>query len=273
MRWTHIRHLLDIEAILSLRRMNRKKTKTHPKHALRQLAGMSVLFILFILIFYGTFYLLMPLHELPGLSTYAISMFLAIGFLQFLMMTYSAFFSENSSQRYITLPYTLHEIFLSKVLLIFFTVGVYFVPIHLLLFLVGYKAGIGFLLSLLYSLGLAIILVVTILLMALLVLSLIQVIPYFRKHSKLVASILFGIGSISSAIIILGMNYFINDNENSGAIADYTPLPYLDHFHSFMVQPTFDKLGMLGLYFILSLVGNNIYLVNGYCLNLDMLAR
>ncbi|MCB5952877.1 ABC transporter [Enterococcus sp. BWT-B8] len=163
-------------------------------------SGVAFLFI------YGTTMFMLDFSKLPGFFTYYVALFTILAFSQGISVIYNIFFESRDLPAYLPLPFSQGTIFLSKILVVTMTVSPFVFPMFIVFMMTGWRSGIFMPLTILLSLLLfLLILAIVFTFCSLIVFGLTRT-SFFKKHKKVVTSLLLGLSMTIAVIGIVWMN-------------------------------------------------------------------
>lgn len=227
----------------------RKKGRSGAKlirSILRQYVFSGALF----LFIYGLTMVAVDFNKLPGFFTYYVALFGMLGFSQGISAIYNVFFASQDLVHFLPLPFRQSEIFLTKIVVVFLAVGPFVLPLLLLFFLTGMRAGVFPLLVVIFSCLLFLIfLAILFSLCSFIVLGLTRT-SLFKKHKQIVLTLLLVISMLVTVVGILVINQQVSGDISSDRSVISAFLP----FYQAAARP-FSLKGLLCLLGLLLLAG------------------
>ncbi|MFD2308265.1 ABC transporter [Enterococcus termitis] len=183
----------------------RKKGKSG-KALTRSLINQYLLSGVLFLFIYGMSMFIIDFSTMPGLFTYYVALFGILAFSQGISVIYNVFFESQDLPAYLPLPFRQSTIFSAKILVVVLTVIPFVFPMFVVFLLTGWRSGIFPPVTLILSVILfTLIIAVTFSICCLIVFGLTRT-AFFKKHKKVVTSLLLGISMAIAIIGILAMN-------------------------------------------------------------------
>jgi ABC-2 type transport system permease protein len=183
----------------------RKKGKSG-KALTRSLINQYLLSGVLFLFIYGMSMFIIDFSTMPGLFTYYVALFGILAFSQGISVIYNVFFESQDLPAYLPLPFRQSTIFSAKILVVVLTVIPFVFPMFVVFLLTGWRSGIFLPVTLILSVILfTLIIAVTFSICCLIVFGLTRT-AFFKKHKKVVTSLLLGISMAIAIIGILAMN-------------------------------------------------------------------
>lgn len=198
----------------------RKKGKSG-KALTRSLLMQYMLTGVLFLAIYGITMIFTDFSQLPGFFTYYIALFSILAFSQGISVIYNVFFESQDLPAYLPLPFQQSTIFLSKILVVILTVVPFVLPLLIVFFMTGWRTQLFLPLVIVISLLLFLLLLTIIFsLCTLLVFGLTRT-TFFKKHKKIVTSLLL----ILSMVVALAGILLLNGQDSAmGSSLDRTPI-------------------------------------------------
>ena len=193
MRYKQIKELVIVDLLQANRQANNgNKKKAIDKDNLKiRIFLQNVLFLFIYGTFFGTMLLNVPLPEYPGMFTNALNFMALFIVLQMFQLIFNVFYPDTSLSEYLSLPFSMSELFISKLLTILLSTASFFVIPIVMITMLGAQAGH----HLLYVIPLAIILsaiiIGAIILIIFVAIHLLHQIPLFIKHKRTMSIVIY----------------------------------------------------------------------------------
>ncbi|WP_086315609.1 ABC-2 type transport system permease [Enterococcus sp. 7F3_DIV0205] len=214
------------------------------------LSGVLFLFI------YGMTMFFIDFSQMPGFFTYYVALFSILAFSQGISVIYNVFFESQDLPAYLPLPFQQSMIFTAKILVVTLTVTPFVFPMLIVFLLTGWRSGIFLPLMIILAILLFLLVLATVFAVCCLIVFGLTRTALFKKHKKLVTSLLLG---ISMAIAIVGI-IFMNGQSSSIETGqmDRNPISVLLPLFYIVSRPLtasglFSFVGLLGLFLVLML--------------------
>lgn len=202
----------------------RKKGKSG-KALTRSLIGQYLLSGVLFLFIYGLTMFIIDFSKMPGYFTYYVALFGILAFSQGISVIYNVFFESQDLAAYLPLPFRQRTIFSAKILVVALTVVPFVFPMFVVFLLTGWRSGIFIPLTLLLSIVLFILIIALVFSICCLIVFGLTRTAVFKKHKKIVTSLLLGISMAIAIIGILSMNAQSSSIETSQL--DRQPISFL----------------------------------------------
>jgi ABC-2 type transport system permease protein len=192
MRFNHVKALVEVDLLQSNRQINTDKRaeKMTKKNIYGRVAFQNILVILLFGLLFGYILFDLPIADYPGIFSETIGFVLILSLLQVYQLIYSLFYDDVNLQEHLSLPFTLGELFSSKIVTIFFSTFAYFITPFLLIAMLGIQTGHSWILSILIGLFSTFLIMSGVFLIIFLVLHLLHQWSFFRKYKKIFMVIL-----------------------------------------------------------------------------------
>lgn len=175
--------------------------------------AMAVVFSLM----YSWLFIQIPLPSFPGLYTNYLLMMSSFVLLQLFYQLFSVFFDTQELNQYLALPFSLVELFISKLISVVLSVVGMMVPVVILMVILGQQMGHSLFWVIPFAIGAAILLLATIISVEMIVFSLISRTQFFQRHRRIVGTGLY----LISVIVMVGMIMLGSQNDpTEGLIVD-----------------------------------------------------
>ena len=214
------------------------------------LQNVAVIFI-FVLLF-GTMLSNVPLVEFPGIFSQTIGFMILFSLLQIFQLIYNLFYDETDLSTYLSLPFTVSELFTSKIATIIITSFAYFISPLIFMVILGQQTGTSFAVSIPIGLISTVLIMLVTILGVFILLDLLNRWSFFRKNKKVFTIIIY--------VVLFGFifyNLYGNDIVESTpgmGILDQEINPLFVGFHEVFI-PGMQLKGWIkiGLWFIIGL--------------------
>lgn len=130
----HIKALVEVDLLQSSRQMSNSNqaNKLKKKNIYWRTFLQNVVILFVFVILYGSMIFNIPLANFPGVFTQAISFMVTFSILQLFQLIFTLFYDDTDLSTYLAMPFSIGELFTSKIATIIITSFAYF---FLLLFL------------------------------------------------------------------------------------------------------------------------------------------
>lgn len=224
----------------------RKSGKTGKKLT-RSLVNQYLLSGIVFIALYGVMLLSVNFKQMPGFFTYYVALFGIIAFSQGISVIYNIFFESQDLPGYLPLPFRQSEIFLAKIIVVTITIVPFTLPVFVVFLLAGMQAGVFIPLAILlafvlFGLFLAIIFSIC----SIIVFGLTRT-TFFKKHKKLVTTLLL---VFSMGIAIVGILLMNTQSTSEIVLTDRATIRLLMPFFYVVTAP----LATVGLSSLLGLI-------------------
>lgn len=198
-----------------------KSGKALTKALINQYLLSAVLF----LFIYGATMFVMDFSKMPGFFTYYVALFGILAFSQGISVIYNVFFESQDLPAYLPLPFRQSTIFTSKILVVVLTVIPFVFPMFVVFLLTGWRSGIFLPITIILSLLLFLLILTIVFAVCCLIVFGLTRTNFFKKHKKVVTSLLLGISMTVAIVGILMINGQSSYSETG--LADRTPIAIL----------------------------------------------
>lgn len=164
------------------------------------------------LFIYGFLMFTVDFSKFPGIFTHYVALFLLIAVSTGISAVYNVFFESQDLVAYLSLPFKMRDIFMSKIVVVAATIIPMMLPLLILFFLTGWQAGAWAPGAILLALvAFLFVLIVAMALCSLIVFGLART-AIFKKHKKLVTT---GLLLFSMLIMVVGILSINNQTNNA----------------------------------------------------------
>lgn len=193
MRFNHIKALVEADLLQSNRQMNtnNKARKIKKSSIYGRVAFQNIIVILLFVFLFGYVLFDLPISEYPGIFSETIGFVLILSMLQVYQLIYSLFYDDVNLSAHMSLPFSLSELFSSKIVTIFLSTFAYFMTPFILITMLGIQTGHSWILSILIGLFSTLLIMLGTIFSIFLGLHLLHQWPFFRKHKKTFMIILY----------------------------------------------------------------------------------
>lgn len=198
-----------------------KSGKALTKALINQYLLSAVLF----LFIYGATMFVMDFSKMPGFFTYYVALFGILAFSQGISVIYNVFFESQDLPAYLPLPFRQSTIFTSKILVVVLTVIPFVFPMFVVFLLTGWRSGIFLPITIILSLLLFLLILTIVFAVCCLIVFGLTRTNFFKKHKKVVTSLLLGISMTVAIVGILMINGQSSYSETG--LADRAPIAIL----------------------------------------------
>lgn len=193
MRFKHVKALVEADLLQSNRQVNTndkapkiKKSRIYGRVAFQN----AIVIILFVFLF-GYVLFDLPLANYPGIFSETMGLVLIMSMLQVYQLIYSLFYDNANLTAHLSLPFSLSELFSSKIVTILFSTFAYFITPLIFIGLLGIQTGHSWILSILIAIVSTALIMVGIILSIFLGLHLLHQWPFFKKHKRIFMILLY----------------------------------------------------------------------------------
>lgn len=179
----------------------RKKGKSG-KALTRSLINQYLLSGVLFLMIYGVTMFMIDFSQMPGFFTYYVALFAILAFSQGITVIYNVFFESQDLPAYLPLPFRQSMIFTAKILVVALTVVPFVFPMLVVFLLTGWRSGVLLPITIILAILLFLLVLAVIFAFCCLIVFGLTRTTFFKKHKKVVTSLLLG---ISMAIAIIGI--------------------------------------------------------------------
>lgn len=204
--------------------------------------------VLFVFI-YGATIIFSDFSKLPGMFTFYVALFVLLAFSQSISAIYNVFFAGKDLNSYLPLPFKQNEIFLSKILITTFNILPFTLPMLLVFFTTGWRAGMVIPLAVILAIVVYLLVIAIVLAVCSLIVFGLTKTKLFRKNQSLVMNILIGV----SMIVAIGGILLMNQSQASSSSIDRAVIPLFMPLFEMFKEPLslISGLSWLGLIVLL----------------------
>jgi len=235
MRFKRIKSLVEVDLLQTNRQMstNDRAQKMKKKNVYwRMLLQNGAVILLFIFLF-GALVSNVPLADFPGIFSETIGFMMIFSMLQIYQIVYSLFYDDANLSAHLSLPFSLRELFTSKIITIFLNTFAYFVSPFVLIVLLGQQTGHSLFFSIPVGLLSTLLIMMGTILGIFLALHLLHQWSFFRKYKRI-----FMIGIYILFFVIIFATIYGNDTAEvvpGAALADSEVNPLFVGFHEIFI--------------------------------------
>lgn len=257
MRFRSIKALIQIDLLQANRQLNTKDKadKLDKENIYRRILIQNVAVIGIFALLFGSILSNVPLAEFPGLFTQTMQFMVLFSLLQLFQIIYNLFFDERDLSVYLSLPFTVSELFVSKLLSVILSTFSYFMSPLILITILGTQTGYSIFPSLLIGILSGLLIMAVVILSIFVGLDLLHRFAFFNRHRRtailLIYIVLFGYIFIS---------LYGNNMDTTGAaygleVMDPKIRPLFSGFYEIFI-PEFQLLGWgkVGVWGLIGLV-------------------
>lgn len=253
MRFRSIKALIQIDLLQANRQLNTKDKadKLDKENIYRRILIQNVAVIGIFALLFGSMLSNVPLAEFPGLFTQTMQFMVLFSLLQLFQIIYNLFFDERDLSVYLSLPFTVSELFVSKLLSVILSTFSYFMSPLILITILGTQTGYSIFPSLLIGILSGLLIMAVVILSIFVGLDLLHRFAFFNRHRRtailLIYIVLFGYIFIS---------LYGNNMDTTGAaygleVMDPKIRPLFSGFYEIFIPefqlPGWGKVGVWGL--------------------------
>lgn len=253
MRFNHIKALVEVDLLQSNRQMNNnnRANKLQKKNIYWRtfLQNLVVLFVFILL--YGSMVFNVPLVDFPGIFTQAISFMVTFSILQLFQLIFTLFYDDTDLSTYLAMPFSLGELFTSKIITIILTSFAYFVSPFIFIVVLGQQTLTSLWITLPIGLLSMVLIMMTTVLGVFILLDLLNQWAFFRKHKKMFTIIIY--------LLLFGFIFYnaygnrMNNTELGMNVIDEEINPLFLGFHEiFIAGKQLNGWIKMGLWFLVS---------------------
>lgn len=238
MRWQQIKELVIVDLLQANRQSNQnsQSDKVNKANLWWRLLLQNGIFILIFVLFFGTVFFNVPLAEYPGLYTQSLSFMAIFLFFQLYQIIFNLFFDDANLSEYLSLPFSVGELFVSKVLTIVLNTAAFFILPFVLMILLGWQTGHSLFFVLPISLLSTLVFVLVMILIPFVLIYGLHQIPFYLRHKKIFTIVIY-------ILLFIGLFYFIYSTETTEyvdtALLDPTPTPLFLGFYEIFIRGSY----------------------------------
>ena len=254
MRLNHIKALIEVDLLQSNRQManNNRAEKLQKKNIYWRMLLQNVAVIFIFVLLFGTMLSNVPLVEFPGIFSQTIGFMILFSLLQIFQLIYNLFYDETDLSTYLSLPFTVSELFTSKIATIIITSFAYFISPLIFMVILGQQTDTSFAVSIPIGLISTVLIMLVTILGVFILLDLLNRWSFFRKNKKIFTIVIY--------VVLFGFifyNLYGNDIVETApgmGILDQEINPLFVGFHEVFI-PGMQLKGWIkiGLWFIIGL--------------------
>lgn len=142
-RFKQVKELVTVDLLQTNRQSNNggRMSKVDKSNLKSRILLQNVLFLFIYGTFFGTMIFNVPLPEFPGLFTNSMGFMALFILLQVFQLIFNLFYDNANLSEYLSLPFSLGELFLSKIVTILINMLSFFVIPIILFSMLGWQAG------------------------------------------------------------------------------------------------------------------------------------
>lgn len=193
MRLNHIKALIEVDLLQSNRQLanNNRAEKLQKKNIYWRMLLQNVAVIFIFVLLFGTMLSNVPLVEFPGIFSQTIGFMILFSLLQIFQLIYNLFYDETDLSTYLSLPFTVSELFTSKIATIIITSFAYFISPLIFMVILGQQTGTSFVVSIPIGLISTVLIMLVTILGVFILLDLLNRWSFFRKNKKIFTIIIY----------------------------------------------------------------------------------
>lgn len=193
MRLNHIKALIEVDLLQSNRQLanNNRAEKLQKKNIYWRMLLQNVAVIFIFVLLFGTMLSNVPLVEFPGIFSQTIGFMILFSLLQIFQLIYNLFYDETDLSTYLSLPFTVSELFTSKIATIIITSFAYFISPLIFMVILGQQTGTSFAVSIPIGLISTVLIMLVTILGVFILLDLLNRWSFFRKNKKIFTIIIY----------------------------------------------------------------------------------
>ena len=192
-RFKQVKELITVDLLQTNRQSNNNgRGKTIDKDNLKwRIFLQNVLFLFIDGSFFGTMIFNVPLPEFPGLFTNSLGFMALFILLQVFQLIFNLFYDNANLSEYLSLPFSLGELFLSKIATILINTLSFFVIPIVLFSMLGWQAGHNLFLVVPIAIVLSVIILAALILVPFVFIHLLHQSSFYRRHKKVFTIIIY----------------------------------------------------------------------------------
>src|SRR5690625_4996019 len=186
MRLNHIKTLVEVDLLQANRQMNNsnRANKLEKKNIYWRVLLQNILIVVLFILLFGSMLANVPLANFPGIFSQTINFMVLFSVLQIFQFIYNLFYDDANLSTYLALPFTVSELFSSKIITIILSTFAYFVSPLIYIVILGRQTNHSFILSLFIGLLSAILIMMVTILTVFIALHILHQFAFFRKYKK-----------------------------------------------------------------------------------------
>lgn len=181
---------------------------------------------------YSWLFVRIPLPSFPGLYTHYFLMMGSFVLLQLFYQLFSVFFDSQELNQYLALPFSLMELFLSKIFSIVLSVVGMMVPIMVLVMILGHQTGHSLLWVIPVGILIGLFLLGLIIALEMIIFAALAQTKFFQRHRRVVGAGLYFMSVVVMVLIVLKNSAF---EPVSGAIPDRQVITIFRPFYDLFI--------------------------------------
>ncbi|SHF01425.1 ABC-2 type transport system permease protein [Atopostipes suicloacalis DSM 15692] len=232
----HIKALVEVDLLQSNRQMSNSNqaNKLKKKNIYWRTFLQNVVILFVFVILYGSMIFNIPLANFPGVFTQAISFMVTFSILQLFQLIFTLFYDDTDLSTYLAMPFSIGELFTSKIATVIITSFAYFVSPFIFIVVLGQQTDTSLWFFIPIGLLSTVLIMVATVLGVFILLDLLNQWAFFRKHKKIFTILLY--------ILLFGFVFYnvyggSMDNTESGLnIVDEKINPLFVGFHQIFIS-------------------------------------
>lgn len=213
MRINHIKTLVEVDLLQANRQMNdaNRAYKLQKRNIYWRVLLQNLAIIVLFIVLFGSMLSNVPLSNFPGIFSQTISFMVLFSVLQLFQFIFNLFYDDANLGTYLALPFTVTELFSSKLITIFLSTFAYFVSPFIYIIILGRQTNHSFILSLFIGLLSSMIIMIVTILTVFIALHVLHQFSFFRKYKKVFTIVLY--------ILLFGFIFYnLYSNESAEVI-------------------------------------------------------
>lgn len=192
-RWKQVKELVIVDLLQTNRQANQngKSNAVKRSNLWWRVLLQNGLFLFIYGVFFGTVMLQVHLPDYPGLLSQSLGFMGLFAFLQLFQIIFNLFFDNANLSEYLSLPFSIGELFLSKLMTILLNTASFFILPLVMLTLLGIQAGHPIVIAFLLALFITIMFIFVMILIPFVVIYLLHQIPFYVRHKKVMTTIIY----------------------------------------------------------------------------------
>lgn len=193
MRFNLIKELVIVDLLQASRQANTngKKDNIDRGSLAWRLLLQNGAFLLIYGMFFGAYIFDIALPDFPGFFTRSIAFMFIFVFLQIFQLIFNLFYDDANLSEYLSLPFSLGELFVSKALTIILNTFAFFILPLVLISMLGWQAGHNLLLVIPLALLITLLLIVIMILIPFVFIHLLHQSSFYIRHKKIFTIIIY----------------------------------------------------------------------------------